>query len=203
MSRALAPSWTGPGRQLTVSGRTVAKVERLVAELGVGAEAASWQDAAERADVVLLGVHWAGVDDALTQAGADDETLAGKVIVDCGNPVEVERFTLVDPGRSLTQRVHDRTGAHLVKAFNLCHAQVWRHVPGYYGRTLRVPIAGDPTAKQLVSQLVTDVGAEPLDVGGLEHTPYLEAMAAVVIRLLFSGADPTTTFNIVQDPTVG
>lgn len=199
MSQALAPHWTGPGRELTVSGRTADKAERLAAKLD--ANVTSWRTGADHADVVLLGVHWAGVNDVLSLAGADDGALAGKVIVDCGNPVEIERFTLVDPGRSLAQKVQDRTGARVVKAFNLCHAHVWQQVPDYDGRTLKAPIAGDDDeAKDLVATLVTDVGAEPLDVGDLEQAAHLEAMAAIIIRHLFSGADPTTVFNLVDAP---
>jgi predicted dinucleotide-binding enzyme len=158
-----------------------------------------WRAAAEWADVVLLAVHWDGVDEALTLAGADDGTLAGKVIIDCGNPVEVQRFTLVDRDRSLARRIQDRTGARVVKAFNLAHSNVWEHVPDYDGRPLVVPIAGDDAdAKAVVSRLVTAVGAQALDAGDLEHAAYLEAMAAVIIRILFGGADPTTVFNLVQ-----
>jgi predicted dinucleotide-binding enzyme len=195
MSRALAPHWIQPGRSLTVSGRTPATAEKLAADLG--AEVAPWRKAAETADIVFLGVHWAGVQDALTAAGADDGTLAGKVIIDCGNPVEIERFTLVHPELSLTATVADRTGANVVKAFNLCHAEVWLRAPAYGGQPLPVPLAGDDeAAKRLVARLVTEVGAAPVDVGGLDQASYLEAMAAVVIRLLFAGADPTTTFTL-------
>ncbi|HEY8545528.1 MAG TPA: NAD(P)-binding domain-containing protein [Acidimicrobiales bacterium] len=195
MSRAVAPHWARPGRVLTVSGRTPATAEKLAAELG--AEVVPWRAAAEAADVVFLGVHWAGVDDALTAAGADDGTLAGKVIIDCGNPVEVERFTLVHPERSLTTMVEDRTGARVVKAFNLCHAEVWRRAPRYAGRAVPVPLAGDDeAAKELVAALVAETGAAPVDVGGREQAVHLEAAAAVIIRLLFGGADPTTTFTL-------
>src|SRR5688500_8556137 len=80
MARAPAPHWTRPGRELVVAGRTPATVASLAADLGAGTR--SWRDAAEWADVVLLAVHWAGVDDALAAAGADDGTLAGKVVID-------------------------------------------------------------------------------------------------------------------------
>jgi predicted dinucleotide-binding enzyme len=197
MAGAIAPHWVGPGRELAVSGRRSDAVDKLAGELG--ATVMPWRQAAEWADVVLLAVHWSGVDEALTQAGADDGTLAGKVLVDCGNAVEVERFTLVDPARSLAQRIRDRTGARVVKAFNLAHFKVWEHVPDYDGRPFTVPIAGDDEeAKALVSGLIADVGATAVDTGDLDHATYLEAMAVVIIRILFSGADPTTVFNLVD-----
>ena len=196
MSTALAPHWVRPGRALSVSGRTPETAQRLAGRLG--ASVLPWSEAAHAADVVLLGVHWAGVDDALTWAGADDGALAGKVVIDCGNPVEVEGFTLVHGAQSLTEAVQHRTGARVVKAFNLCQADVWRRVPSYGRPGLVVPISGDdPSAKELVAGLVDEVGATALDVGGVEQATHLEAAAAVVIRLLFGGADPSTTFNLV------
>lgn len=199
MAGALAPHWVGH-HQLAVSGRSPESTAKLATELG--ARALPWRAAAEWADVVLLAVHWAGVDEALTSAGADEETLAGKVIIDCGNPVEVQRFTLVGPDHSLARHIQDRTGARVVKAFNLAHCTVWEHVPDYDGRPLVVPIAGnDADAKAIVSGLVTAVGAQAVDTGDLEHAAYLEAMAAVIIRILAGGADPTTVFNLVGGRT--
>jgi predicted dinucleotide-binding enzyme len=197
MSRALAPHWRDPQRHLIVAGRTPAHVEQLAGD--IEAVTADWRVAVAAADVVLLGVHWAGIDDMLTMAGADEGSFADKVLVDCGNPVEIEGFTLMPTfGRSLAQHVQQRTGGRVVKAFNLCHAGVWQRVPDYGGTPLRVPIAGDDEgAKRVVGELVADVGAEPVDVGGLDQAAHLEAMAAVVIRLLFGGADPSTTFNLV------
>ena len=197
MAGALARHWVGHDYELAVSGRSPESTARLATELG--ARALPWRAAAEWADVVLLAVHWAGVDEALTLAGADEETLAGKVIIDCGNPVEVQRFTLADRDRSLARHIQDRTGSRVVKAFNLAQVKVWEHMPDYDGRALVAPMAGDDAdAKAIVSRLVTAVGAQALDTGDLEHAAYLEAMGAVIIRILFGGADPTTVFNVVD-----
>lgn len=38
----------------------------------------------------------------------------------------------------------------------------------------------------------------PVKVGDLRHTLHLEAMAAIVISLLFGGSDPHTLFNLVD-----
>jgi len=42
--------------------------------------------------------------------------------------------------------------------------------------------------------LIADLGAEPLDAGDLSQARHLEAMAIVIIRLLFSGYDPHSAF---------
>lgn len=52
-----------------------------------------------------------GIALTLQQAGAGDGALRGKVLIDCNNPVEVERFTLVtEPGGSLVRRSRGPNG---------------------------------------------------------------------------------------------
>ncbi len=67
------------------------------------------------------------------------------------------------------------------------------------GRPLAVPIAADDrAAADVVGKLVRLVGGGPVDDGVLEQARNLEAMAAIVIRLLFGGAPETTVFNLVR-----
>ena len=89
------------------------------------------------------------------------------------------------------------TGARVVKALNQVEARVWEQRAAYEGRSLVVPIAGDDEGKAIVATLVRNAGGEPVDAGGIEHAGYLEAMAAVIIRLLFGGADPLSAFQLM------
>ena len=59
-----------------------------------------------------------------------------------------------------------------------------------------VRIAGDDPARRAVAPLVRDLGGKPLDAGGIDHAQYLEAMAAVIIRVLVRGADPLSAFQL-------
>lgn len=197
MTAALVPHWVAAGHELVVGGRDEDRTRALAACLG--ARYSGLAAAADGADVVLLAVRWEGLGWTLEQAGAQDGRLAGKVLVDCVNPVEVERFTLTtEGGESLAERVARLSGARVVKAFNLCHAAVWRDIPILDGRPLVVPLAADDRpAADVVAELVRLVGAQPLDAGPLEQAAHLEAMAAIVIRLLFGGAPETTVFNLV------
>jgi predicted dinucleotide-binding enzyme len=48
-------------------------------------------------------------------------------------------------------------------------------------------IAGDnEKAKQIVAQLTSDIGFDPLDCGPLKAARYLEAMGIMIINLAFS-----------------
>lgn len=198
MTEALVPHWVKAGHDVVLGGRDEHRAGLLASELG--ARGSGLATAADEADVVLLAVRWEGVDWTLEQAGAQGGRLAGKVLVDCTNPVEVEHFTLTTDGReSLAEHVARLTGARVVKAFNLCHAAVWRNVPRLDGRPLVVPMATDDRdAAEVVGELVRLVGGEPLDAGPLAQARHLEAMAAIVIRLLFGGAAPTTVFNLIR-----
>lgn len=198
MTAALAPHWVAGGHELVIGGRDEDQARALAGRIGAGSS--GLETAADGADVVLLAVRWEGVDWTLEQAGAQDGQLAGKVLIDCCNPVEVERFTLTtEGGESLAERVARLTGARVVKAFNLCHSTVWRDMPRFDGRPLAVPLAADDRgAGDVVTELVRLVGAQALDAGALEQARHLEAMGAVIIRLLFGGAPETTVFNLVR-----
>lgn len=195
MTAALVRHWT-PHHTVRIAGRSPEKAQALAER--VGAQTASLQEVAESSDIVLMAVRWEGVDETLTWAGADEGRLSDKVVIDCGNPVEVEHFTLTTaPEQSLAQRVADRTGARVVKAFNLCHASVWEAGSQVDGHPVTVPLAADdPEALELVGSLVHEAGGTPIHVGGLEQAAHLEATAAMVIRLLFGGADLSTTFQL-------
>ncbi|WP_084774701.1 NADPH-dependent F420 reductase [Nonomuraea candida] len=200
MADALGTRWAAAGHELMISGRTPDKARALAGKWG--ARTGSFEEVAQFADAALIAVLYQGMPSTLARIGG---ALGGKVIIDCNNPVEVEHFTLVTaPGNSMAQEIERATGGHVVKAFNLCHARVWQMDPPVFdGRRLFVPYCGDdPTALDTTRRLIADIGCEPLPVGDLRHAHHLEAMAAIVISLLFGGRDPLTVFNLVDVATV-
>lgn len=201
MADALGTRWAAAGHELMVAGRTPAKARALAGKWQ--ARAGTFREAAEFGDIALIAVLYQGMTETLAEIG---DALRGKAIIDCNNPVEVEHFTLVtEPGQSMAQHIAEVTGGHVVKAFNLCHTRVWQMRPPVFdGRPLTVPYCADhDTAANLTEKLITDLGCLPLPVGDLRHAHHLEAMAAVVISLLFTGSDEHTVFNLVdRRPTV-
>jgi 8-hydroxy-5-deazaflavin:NADPH oxidoreductase len=197
MAEGLVPLWVEAGHEVMIGGRTPGKAQALAER--VGARAGTLRDAAEFGDVILLAVLYAGVDSTLEEAGAADGTLAGKPLIDVTNPVELEHFTLLTaPGTSLAEHIAEKTDARVVKALNQVHFHVYQQRARYDGRPLVVPMAGDEEAKRVVAALTRDAGADPLDAGGLEQAHHLEAMAAVIIRVLYGGADPLTAFQLTS-----
>ncbi|MBQ0885670.1 NAD(P)-binding domain-containing protein [Streptomyces sp. RM72] len=190
MADALATHWVRAGHEVIIGGRDAHKAERLAMRLGGSAKPASLRTAAESGQVVLAALPFgAGVDVARELRAA----LEGKVLLDCSNPVGPGFRLLTDGGPSAAQQLAAAApGAHVVKAFNLCHEDVWRmRRPVFDGRPLAVPVCGDDeTALAHVRELVQDVGCEPVVGGGLERAGLVEATAALFIALwVGEGAD--------------
>lgn len=204
MAEALAGAWVQAGHEVLIGGRTPQKSAELAKR--IGASAGTLREAAEFGEVILLAVRREGLAETLERAGAPEGTLAGKTVIDCGNAVDVTDFSLVTwEGKSLAEQAqHLAPGSHVVKAFNQAHARVWQMMPpSFDGRPLAVPFAGDDEGKKIARTLITDLGAEPLDAGDLSQARHLEAMAIVVIRLLFSGYDPHSAFAFVGPGKTG
>jgi predicted dinucleotide-binding enzyme len=197
MGETLARHFVAAGHEVFVGGRTPEKAARVGEKLGV--PSGTLAEAAGFADTLLLAVLYQGLEHTLDASGAYEGAIAGKVLIDCTNPVEVEGFTVLSyPEGSVAQHLEHRTGARIVKAFNLAQVDVWRRVPTYAGGAPVVPIAGDAEAKRRAAELVAAVGGLPADVGGVVQAGYLEAVAAIVIRQLSGGADATTTFQLIS-----
>ena len=117
-------------------------------------------------------------------------------MIDITNPVDTTTFLLrTPPGTSVAEQIAVRTGARVVKALHQVHGAVYLERARHGDAPLVVPMAGDTAAKAVVAPLIRDLGAEPLDAGELAQARNLEAMAAVVIRLLFTGAQPLSAFQ--------
>ncbi|MFJ2153941.1 NADPH-dependent F420 reductase [Streptomyces microflavus] len=190
MADALATHWVRAGHQVTIGGRDARKAERLAARIGGSAKPASLRAAAKSGQVVLAALPFGAGADVARELHA---ALEGKVLLDCSNPVGPGFRLLTEGGPSAAQQLAAAApGARVVKAFNLCHEDVWRMWPPVFdGRPLAVPICGDDeTAVARVRELVQDVGCEAVAGGGLERAGLLEATAALFIALwVGEGAD--------------
>ncbi|MGW5160641.1 NADPH-dependent F420 reductase [Nonomuraea wenchangensis] len=191
MADALGTQWAGAGHEIVISGRdaaaTAARAARMAASAGgvAGVRAGSWAEAAAFGEVVVVAVREAGLVDVLTACGG---ALRGKPLVDVTNAADPSAY---DPARSPALLIGRLSGGHVVKAFNLCHVDVWRMTPPVFGgRPLAVPLCGDdPAALAAARTLVSGLGCTPLDGGGLARVTQLEATAAFMIGLWFGGAD--------------
>ncbi len=192
MADALGTQWARAGHELMVSGRDRAKADALAKQLG--ARSGTWQETADFGEAILLALPAERVPDLLGPVDA----LRDKVIVDCTNWLLPGTTT---PAGAMAERIAAlKPEAHVVKAFNLAHVDVWRMTPPVFGgRPLAVPLCGDDRgALDAVRVLVRDLGATPVDGGGLARAALLEATAAFVIGLWVAGEDAQAILAAVQ-----
>ncbi|MFF5387927.1 NADPH-dependent F420 reductase [Streptomyces sp. NPDC013012] len=190
MADALATHWVRAGHEVFVGGRDGRRAERLAARLGGGTRHGGPEEAAGFGAVVLVALPYGAGAEVVAGLRVP---LAGRVLLDCSNPVGPGFRLLTDGGPSAARRLADAApGARVVKAFNLCHEDVWRMTPPVFdGRPLAVPVCGDDgEALALAGELVRDTGCTPLAGGGLDRAGLLEATAALLIGLwVGEGAD--------------
>ena len=134
-------------------------------------------------DVVVLAVYYGSVGEVIAQRG---EQLAGKVVVDITNPLDVQTFD------SLVVPAHSSAAAEIAAA--LPHSRVVKAFNTNFGSTLaggtvgpvptRVLIAGDDAdAKSAVADIVTSGGLIAVDAGSLARARELEALGFLQITL--------------------
>jgi len=122
-------------------------------------------------DAVLLAVPCTAAADVLATAGS----LEGSVVIDATN-----NLSGGPDGTAIAAMI---PGVPVVKAFNTVFAQFFAATP--------VPAASlvyageDAAAKELVAGLIRDVGFDPVDVGGSESIPQVEAFAKLVIGVAY------------------
>lgn len=183
MGRGIGTRVVAGGHDLEILDRDPAEARKLAAALGGGATALD--DASGIAgDVVVLAMYYPGIKDAAREY-ADE--LDGKVVIDITNPIDTGTWDRLatPPGTSSAEEVAALVpdGTSVVKAFNTTFSGTL--VGGDVGgQQLDVLIAGDnESAKQKVSQLVSDGGLRPIDVGPLSRAQQLEQLGFLHIAI--------------------
>lgn len=183
MGRGIGTRAVAGGHEVEIVDRDPADAQKLAEELG-GSATALEPNAPFGGEVVVFALYYPGIKDAVRQYA---DHLAGKVVVDITNPVNTETWDRLatPPGSSSAEEVAQLVpqGTAVVKAFNTTFAGTL--VQGEVaGQQLDVLIAGDDdAAKQKVSQVVSDAGLRPIDVGPLVRAQQLEQLGFLHISL--------------------
>jgi predicted dinucleotide-binding enzyme len=139
------------------------------------------------ADVVFLATPFAANEAALTAVAAE---LAGKVLVDCTNPVGPGLKHGLNSARSGTEMIQSLLpSTQVVKAFTIYGFENFENntYPGYIVKPAMLFCGADAAAKQTVARLIGDLGWEPVDTGGIEQALHLEHMTLLWIRMVRLG----------------
>lgn len=189
MGAKLGTIFARAGHEVVFSyARSSDKLKKLAREAKGNARAGTPAEAAKKANVVLLAVHWSRIDDVLKQAG----DLTGKVILTCSLPMDADDTKLIIGNSSsgaeeLAKKVPK---AHVVSAFNTVPSEVLFRAFAAKRRSKRPSLVycGDhQPSKKLVAKLIEDVGFEPVDAGPLKIARYTEPFALLVAQLAYEG----------------
>jgi predicted dinucleotide-binding enzyme len=115
------------------------------------------------------------------------ERLAGKVLVDCTNPVGPGLSHGLDSQTSGSAAVQALVPkAHVVKAFSIYGYENFEDssFPAYNVKPAMMFCGDDDGAKARLATLVAELGFEPLDVGGLVQALHLEHMTLLWVRMV-------------------
>jgi predicted dinucleotide-binding enzyme len=174
IGEGLGRAWAKHGHTLVYGARNPTDPDLAAICRETGATATPVGDAARDADVVVMAVPWAALDDVLAALG----DLSGKVVIDCMNAVERPAVVL-HFGRTTSwaeEMQKKMPGARVVKSFNAQGAETLAN-PVYGGiRAANFYCGDDADAKRVVKQLIEEVGFEAIDAGGLKGARLLEPL---------------------------
>jgi predicted dinucleotide-binding enzyme len=123
------------------------------------------------------------------QVGHDyAKQLAGKVVLDAGNPYPERDGAMADAARTKGAGPSSRDflpGVRLVRAFNAIIAGNLLTETRRSGDLIAIPLAGDdPAALKQAAALVRDAGFEPVMVGDLSQARRFDVGTPVYVKLL-------------------
>jgi 8-hydroxy-5-deazaflavin:NADPH oxidoreductase len=165
--------------------------------VGSFAETASFGD-----DLIVLCTSWSGTSNAIEMAGPNN--MSGKVIIDTTNPLDFSqglppRMAVghTDSAAELNQRL--LPGSKIVKAFNIVGNLHMVH-PDFPGGPPTMFICGnDEEAKRMVTErIITPLGWETIDIGGLDGARLLEPLAMLWISHYFRTGIGNHAFKLLK-----
>jgi predicted dinucleotide-binding enzyme len=162
------------------------KVRDLLTATGPNARAGSPAEAASFGEVVLFATPWPATEAAVKSAG----DLAGKVVIDCTNPLKPDLSGLaVGHTTSGAEKVAAwAKGAKVFKAFNTTGFNIMADPVINGTRTVMFVCGDDAAAKPAVLRLASDLGFEAVDAGKLAQARLLEPWALLWISLALQGS---------------
>jgi len=164
-----------------------------------GTKSGSVQAAIAFGDVVVLATPWHATKEALAQAGIPANK---KIVWDCTNALKPDMSGLaVGTTTSAAEEIQKAAPwARVVKAIppfaELMHTGSVRVA----GTPVGVFVASDDSAaKETVTSLVQDLGADPADAGPLANARYIEPAAFLLVQLAYvQGLGPKIGLSLLH-----
>lgn len=196
---AIARGLIGKGHTVTLGARGPEDAPLAALAKEVGAAVTFPAAAAAVADMVILALPWAVAEGAVKALG----DLAGKIVVDCMNPLGLVGGALgltlghTTSGGEIVQGWVP--GAHVVKTLNQVGAEIMAQNDHLPQRPVMFMAGNEDAAKVRVAGLLRDLGFDPLDAGDITKARLLEPFGMVWInQALFRGKGRRWAFAAVE-----
>jgi NADPH-dependent F420 reductase len=183
--RGLARRFALAGHEVIIGSRSAERAAEAAVGLPGAVSGAANADAAARADVVIVAVPWDGHKELLTALAP---VLAGKVIVDCVNPLGFDKqgaFALaVEEGSAAEQAAAVLPESRVVGAFHHVSAVLLLDETVDELETDILVLGDDREATDLVEALVARIpGMRGVFAGRLRNAHQVEALTANLISV--------------------
>ena len=174
----------------------MAKHNKEKVSSGTFAEAASF------GELNVIATSWAGADEAIRMA--DPKNFAGKVVIDVINPLDFSKgmpprlaIGHTDSAGETVQRMLPES--KVVKAFNIVGNPHFIH-PDFPGGPPTMFICGndDAAKKTVIDNILTKLGWETIDIGGIEGARLLEPLALLWIMHYFRTGNGNHAFKLLK-----
>lgn len=183
--RGLATRFAQAGLAVIIGSRTVERATEIATEIGHGVKGMTNADTAVASDIVIVAVPWDGHRELLESLG---NQLAGKVVIDCVNPLGFDKqgaySLLVSEGSAAQQAQAILTESKVVAAFHHISAKLLLETDGpeLHGDVLVV--GDDRDATDLACALANALGEmRGVYAGRLRNAGQVEAFTANLISM--------------------
>jgi hypothetical protein len=198
VGQALGKRWATAGHHIVFGVRNPAGSKtKAVLQSIPGATAASVPQAARGAEIIVLATPWPATNDAVDAAG----NLAGKIVLDCTNPVKADLSGLeightTSAGEQVAQWAR---GAAVYKTFNQTGSDNMELSGKFSPKPVMFYCGDDATKKSIVKKIVEDAGFEAIDAGPIQAARWLEPLAMLWIHLaIHQKMGPNFAYAIVR-----
>ena len=166
----LAELWAKAGHRVMLSSRNPEQLHELARRIGPLASVGTPREAAEFGDAVLVAIPYGNYPELGRSLGG---ALAGKVVLDAGNPISSRGPGLADEARANGIGPTSRKylgDPRLVRAFSNLSSGVLAREANRPPPRLGMPILGDDKgALELAARLVSDAGFDAVVIGSLDR----------------------------------
>lgn len=164
------------------------KMQALVSETP-NSSAGTVEETVAFGEVIIIAIGWQNGLEAVLKSVND---WSGKILVDTTN-----RFGSTSKS-SASEDIAHLTNAPVIKAFNTIGAELMAD-PMFGDMAASMFVAGSSVARKKVIPLITEIGFDVVDAGGMENILKLEALASLWVELAFrQGFGRSVAFKLLR-----